>query len=101
MPGPWSASGLPCGWGHVREYQAYLGLHERAILGLIARGDVPAAGWPQRIRPRDLDEYVARCRIKPGELSHLDANAGRRPPRGNLDAPLTKRGVLDRRFGRR
>ena len=42
---------------------------------------------------------LERCRIRPGELAHLDANATRRG--GSREPPLTARGTPDRRFGRR
>lgn len=76
-----------------------VGLRPAILRRSIANGELPAVGSPPRLQRSDLDAYLDRCRIKPGELSHLDANAKRRaPPR---EPPLTRDGRPDRRYGRR
>jgi len=45
-----------------------LGVGEQALRAFIASGELATVGSPPRIRRRDLDAYVERCRIQPGEL---------------------------------
>ena len=86
-------------WLDAEEAAAYLGLPTRLVYAMVNAGQVPALRFPLRIRRRDLDNCLERCRIRPGELAHLDANATRRG--GSRVPPLTARGTPDRRFGRR
>ncbi len=76
-----------------------LGVGQQALHGFLGRGELVAVGSPPRIRRRDLDALVESCRIKPGELSHMDPNVGKRASERPI--PLTRAGVPDRRYGRR
>lgn len=77
----------------------HLGLPTGFVYAMVRAGQLPALRFPVRIRRRDLDGCLDRCRIKPGDLAHHDQNALRRG--GSRQAPLTRRGTPDRRFGRR
>jgi hypothetical protein len=102
---PLAINGAPpqesCGdWMDAAGAARYLGLPERVIDGLVTDGKLRAARFPVRVRRDDLDRCLESCRIKPGELGHLDPNARQRPPPG-VRGPITKQGVPDRRYGRR
>lgn len=86
-------------WLDAEAAAAYLGLPARLVYAMVNAGQVPAVRFPLRIRRQDLENCLERCRIKPGELAHLDPNATRRG--GSREPPLTARGTPDRRFGRR
>jgi len=60
------------GWLRVDEAARYLNLPNRTIRRRVAEGICEAVGSPARVRRRDLDVYVAQCRIRPGELAHLN-----------------------------
>jgi hypothetical protein len=45
-----------------------LGLSRRAIHALAARGDLVVEGWPIRVRRAEVDDFIRRSRLKPGEL---------------------------------
>ena len=51
---------------------AYLGVTLRTVYA-ITRGSLPAFKIRRVVRyaGADVEEYLERCRIKPGELSHL------------------------------
>ena len=55
----------------------WLGLRLRTVHALIDRGELPAeiiVGRGRRnirVRRRDVDDYLDRARVKPGELRHL------------------------------
>jgi len=66
-------------------------IHERK---LSARGD------PLQVRRSDLAACIELCRIRPGQLAHLDPNAKVRP-RPDAPVPLTAAGTPDRRYRRR
>lgn len=78
----------------------YLGLSQKAVMKLIDEGQLDAQRDPVRMRRADLVACLDRCRIEPGELAHLDPNAGKRAQPGQA-APLTRAGTADRRYGRR
>ncbi len=50
-----------------------LGLHQETTYKLIDQGQIPAYKFGRviRIRRGDLDEFLERCRVSPGELGHL------------------------------
>ena len=52
---------------------AHLGVTLRTVYAIIDEGQLPAFKIRRviRIRREDVDEYLERCRIKPGELRHL------------------------------
>ena len=56
---------------------ARLNLPVNAIYRLIESGKLPALLFPVRIRSDDVATVLDRCRVKPGELSHLNQYAGR------------------------
>jgi len=51
----------------------YLGVTLRTIYKLIDQGDLPAykIGRVFRMRRSDLDDFLERSRVQPGELAHL------------------------------
>ncbi len=51
----------------------YLGVYLRTMYKLIDQGEVPAykIGRVFRIRRTDLDAFLERARVQPGELAHL------------------------------
>jgi len=51
----------------------YLGVGLRMVYKLIDLGEIPAykIGRVFRIRRSDLDDYLERCRVQPGDLVHL------------------------------
>lgn len=65
-------------WLDPAEAARLLKLPERIIYVLIAEGTVPAVRWPARIRRADLDLVLEACRIRPGDLAHLNAYSGGR-----------------------
>lgn len=54
-----------------------LNLPVNVIYRLIETGKLPALRFPVRIRLADLETVLERCRIQPGELSHLNQYSGR------------------------
>lgn len=86
-------------WLDAEAAAAYLRLPTRLVYAMVNAGQVPGLRFPLRIRRQDLENCLDRCRIRPGDLAHLDANATKRG--GGRKAPLTARGTPDRRFGRR
>ncbi len=51
----------------------YLGVTLRTVYKFVDQGDIPAykLGRVFRIRRSDLDDFLERCRVQPGELGHL------------------------------
>jgi hypothetical protein len=45
-----------------------LGLSRRTIHALAARGDIAAEGWPIQVRRAEVDDFIRRSRLKPGQL---------------------------------
>ena len=69
----------------------HLGLSERAVSRRAARGEIGVASRrPLLFRRADLDDYLERCRVKAGALSHLNAYAGR-PETGVAEWLRTKK----------
>lgn len=66
------------GWLSAKEAARYLNIHERTIYDLIAAGKLEAIHAPVRIKRSALDACVTACRIKPGELAHLNQYASGR-----------------------
>lgn len=64
--------GLGPEWLDASEAAEYLGLSPGAIYGLSAKGELRTTGWPIRVHRVDLDAYIQRCRIKRGQLAHLN-----------------------------
>lgn len=55
----------------VPEAAKYLGLPPRTMHDLIGRKEMHTTGWPMRIASSELEDFVRRSRVKPGELRHL------------------------------
>ena len=62
-------------WVGTTEACAKLGISNRTLYRLIDNGDIPAyrIGRVVRLKAADLDDYLERARITPGELGHLYA----------------------------
>ncbi len=58
-------------WLSLPEAAEHLGLAMRSVYSFVHRGELPATGWPMRIRWSDLEDFIRRSRIAPGELRHL------------------------------
>lgn len=81
----------------VEAAAAYLGLPARLVYAMVNAGQVPALRFPLQIRRQDLENCLERCRIRRGELAHLDLNATRR----GGSRTITARDTPDRLFDRR
>ncbi len=47
-----------------------LGVSKNTAYRLINKGTLPASGqWPRQVRRADVEEYLSRCRIRPGDLA--------------------------------
>ncbi len=86
-------------WLDIDEAARYVNLPNRTIRRRISAGDFEAVGSPARIRRDNLDDFIDRSRIKPGELVHLNAYPDGQHRAGI--APFTSKGRPDRRFGPR
>ena len=86
-------------WMDVEAAARYLDFHANTIYRLVREGRLPALRFPVRIRREDLDACLERCRIKPGELAHLNQYARGTQLSGRTS--ITKAGTPDRRFGPR
>lgn len=62
-------------WLGTTEACAKLGISNRTLYRLIDNGEIPAyrIGRVVRLKDADLDAYLERARITPGELGHLYA----------------------------
>jgi excisionase family DNA binding protein len=60
-------------WLGVPGAARYIGVYQRTIYKLIDRGEIPAfkIGRVFRIRRADLDDFLERSRVRPGDLAHL------------------------------
>lgn len=60
-------------WYSVMETAAELGVNDRTVYGIIDRGELTAYRFGRviRVKNEDLNAYLERARIKPGELGHL------------------------------
>ncbi|MDQ1443870.1 MAG: Helix-turn-helix domain [Acidimicrobiaceae bacterium] len=83
----------------VEEAAALLGVSPTSLRQYVRNGDLATVGSPPRVSRHDLNAFVERCRITPGQLTHLDPNVRRRS--GAQEPPLTQSGRPDRRYGRR
>lgn len=59
-----------------------LGLGPNAIYRLAARDEIAVEGWPIKVRRSELEAYVKRSRVRPGELGPT-LNQYRRPEFGS------------------
>lgn len=71
------------GWLSVQEAADRCGVAYRTMLGMVRRGELlasrdgNASGRPYRVRSSDLDTFIERSRVEPGEVKA----APRREPR--------------------
>ena len=86
-------------WLDAEAAARYFRLPTRLIYAMVREAQLPALQFPVRIRRQDFDACMERFRIKPGDLAHLDANKRRRSD--DVEGPVTRSGVPDRRYGRR
>jgi len=50
-----------------------LGVSKNTAYPLINNGTLPASGgWPRLVHRADVEESLRRCRIRPGQLRHLN-----------------------------
>ena len=86
-------------WLDAEAAARYINLPVRSIYRLVHDGRLEAVRFPVRVRRHELDACLERCRIRPGEVAHLNAYPG--GASGVAEPPLTKQGRPDRRYGRR
>ena len=60
-------------WLSTEQAAKRLGVTARTLYRFIDEGDLVAYRFGRviRLKPTDIDNFVHRCRIKPGELAHL------------------------------
>jgi excisionase family DNA binding protein len=86
-------------WLDVEAAARFLHFHPNTVYRMVRDGRLPALRFPVRIHRMDLETCLERCRIKPGELAHLNQYARRThlaPVTG-----VTRSGAPDRRYGPR
>lgn len=74
-------------WMGTTEACAYLGIKLRTLYRRIDLGEIPAykMGRVLRVRAADLDEFLERARVRPGDLTHLYQSGEVRPRPSDLD----------------
>jgi excisionase family DNA binding protein len=63
-------------WLEPAEAARLLDVPERVVYTLIQEGKLRSVRWPARILRSDLDKCLDACRIKPGDLAHLNQYSG-------------------------
>ena len=65
-------------WLSTREAAGELGITTRTLYRLIDSGQVPAYKFGRviRLKAEEVEAFVERSRIAPGELEHLYADSG-------------------------
>lgn len=65
-------------WLSTREAAGELGITTRTLYRLIDSGQVPAYKFGRviRLKAEEVDAFVERSRIAPGELEHLYGDSG-------------------------
>lgn len=60
-------------WLSTADAAGYLGITTRTLYRLVDEGELIAyrVGRVIRLQQRDVDDFIERCRIQPGELRHL------------------------------
>lgn len=86
-------------WLSAEEAGRCLNLPASTIYLLIRDGRLDASRDPVRVRRKDLDACLERCRIRAGQVAHLNQYAGGASRPG--EPPITSKGRPDRRYGRR
>ena len=87
-------------WLDTTETATYLRIPLGTLYRLINERRLATGGDPLRVRRSDLAACIEQCRIRPGQLAHLDPNAKVRP-RPDAPVPLRATGEPDRRYRRR
>ena len=66
-------------WLNTREASARLGMTLQTLYRFIDEGELVAYKFGRviRLKQRDVDSFIERCRIQPGELDHLHASRKR------------------------
>lgn len=61
------------GWIGTKEAAERLGVVTRTLYRMIDKGELAGYlfGRVIRVRESDLDDFIDKCRIKPGDLKHL------------------------------
>ena len=62
-------------WLDAEAAARYFRLPVDTIYRMVRDGQLPALRFPVRIARHDLERLPERCRIKPGELAHLNRHA--------------------------
>ena len=72
-------------WLSTKEAAGRLGVTLRSLYRFIDEGDVPAYKFGRviRLKEEDVDRFIERCRITPGQLEHLYPS---RKPDDEIDA---------------
>lgn len=86
-------------WLSAEEAGRCLNLPASTIYLLIRRGQLDARLSPVRVCRADLDACLERCRIRAGQVAHLNQYAEGASRLG--EPPITSKGRPDRRFGPR
>jgi excisionase family DNA binding protein len=62
-------------WLSLQEVANPIGMSYRTVFSMVRRGEIPAEqkaqGHPCRVRRADVDAFIERSRVRPGELVHL------------------------------
>ena len=60
-------------WMSTEAASEYIGITPRTLYRFIDEGHLRAYRFGRviRLRTADVEEYIASCQIKPGELAHL------------------------------
>ncbi len=77
-PYDWRMKSVGDDWMGTPAAAAYVGLTLRTLYKLLDEGAIPAYkfGRVLRVRRCEVDDFIERCRIKPGSLSHLYPSTG-------------------------
>ncbi len=73
-------------WLSVQQAADLCGMAYRTLLGMVKRGELPAekaGGKPYRLRRADVDAFIERSRVQPGQLASV---VPRVPPRRKADS---------------
>ena len=65
-------------WLDAEAAGRYLNLPTTTIYQMVRDGRLPALRFPVRIDRQHLDTVLERCRLKPGELAHLNRSRRQR-----------------------
>lgn len=76
------------GWLGSKQAAAYLGVRSPTLYRLANAGTIVSyrIGRVLRYRVDDLDAYLARVRVRPGDLDHLVPRSSRSPLSGGVNA---------------